>query len=202
MASIELIQALAATAELCGTSLSEPAAKLLIADLADFDQRSVLTALSKCRRELKGRLTLAEIVSRIDDGRPGVEEAWAMLPRDEDATVVWTQEMSEAAALANPLIEEGELVAARMAFKEAYLRLIAEAREARRPVKWSVSLGHSVVGRRTALLKAVAARRITADHACGLIPNFEVDQSTPLLGAKKVPVIGPTHAMQHYQEKE
>lgn len=202
MAGIELIQALAATAELCGTTLSEPAAKLLLADLAEFDQRAVLAALSKCRRELKGRLTLAEIVSRIDDGRPGVEEAWAMLPRDEDATVVWTDEMREASSSVNHLLEDGEVIAARMAFREVYAKLLAEAREARRPVNWTVSLGHSVAGRRTELLKAVAARRITAAHACALIPNFEVDgTATPLLKGKKVGVIGPTHAMQHYQER-
>jgi hypothetical protein len=186
MAHIELIQALAATAELCGTNLSETAAKLLLSDLAEYDERAVMVALSKCRRELKGRLTLAEIVSRIDDGRPGPEEAWAVLPFDEATSVVWTEEMSKAFWIAYPLIGEGEMIPARMAFKEAYLRLVAEARELRVPAKWTVSLGHDKDGRKPVLLAAVEKGRINRTHARRLIPNFEeVDSVTPLLEQRK-----------------
>lgn len=186
MADIELIQALAATAELCGTNLSEAAAKLMLADLSEYDERAVLHALSKCRRELKGRLTLAEIVSRIDDGRPGAEEAWAVLPFDEATSVVWTKEMSDAFWIAQPLIDAGEKIPARMAFKEAYLRLVAEAREHREPVKWTVSLGHDQAGRQPVLAAAVEKGRIPASHARTLIPNFDRDDSvTPLLESRQ-----------------
>jgi hypothetical protein len=196
MASIDLIQAIAATAELCGTNLSEAAAGMLLGDLSEYDERGVLVALTKCRKELKGRLTLAEIISRIDDGRPGAEEAWSMLPRDEATTVVWTDEMNQAWGAVQNLISDGEVVAARMAFKETYSRIVTEAREGRQPARWTVSLGHDVPGRKTALLMAVAKRRLTADHACALIPNFEVEDSvTPLLAAPTSGVIGPTHAL-------
>lgn len=182
MAAVDLIQALAATAELCGTNLSEAAAKLLLSDLSEYDERAVVAALSKCRRELKGRLTLAEIVSRIDDGRPGPEEAWAVMPIDEATTVVWTQEMSSAFWIAQPLIDQGEIVAARMAFKEAYLKLLAEAREQRIPAKWTVSLGHAQDGRQPVIAAAVEKGRITHEFACRLLPNYEsVDTVTPLL---------------------
>jgi hypothetical protein len=186
MAVVDLIQALAATAELCGTNLSEAAAKMLLTDLADYDERAVLVALSKCRRELKGRLTLAEIISRIDDGRPGAEEAWAVLPFDESTSVVWTEEMSAAFWIAQPLIDQGEKVAARMAFKEAYLRMVGEAREHRKPARWTVSLGHDKAGRQPILAAAVEKGRISQSHACALIPNFEsVDTVTPLLTSSK-----------------
>jgi hypothetical protein len=186
MADIKLIQALAATAELCGTKLSEAAAELMLSDLSDYDEHAVMVALSKCRRELKGRLTLAEIISRIDDGRPGAEEAWAVLPFDEATSVVWTKEMSDAFWIAQPLIDSGEKIAARMAFKEAYLRLVAEAREHREPVKWTVSLGHDQAGRQPILAAAVEKGRISATHARTLIPNFDRDDSvTPLLESRK-----------------
>ncbi|WP_250512678.1 hypothetical protein [Caballeronia sp. INDeC2] len=182
MAAVDLIQALAATAELCGTNLSEAAAKLLLMDLAEYDERAVMVALSKCRRELKGRLTLAEIVTRIDDGRPGAEEAWAVLPFDEATSVVWTQEMSAAFWIAQPLIDQGEMVAARMAFKESYLRLLGEAREKRIAAKWTVSLGHDKDGRQPVIAAAVEKGRITHDFARNLLPNYEsVDTVTPLL---------------------
>lgn len=45
-----------------------------------------------------------------------------MLPRNEADTAVWTQEMADAWRVALPLIRSGEIVAARMAFKEAYWR--------------------------------------------------------------------------------
>lgn len=201
MSQADLLQAIAVTAELCGTNLSEPAARLFLQDLSSFDEKAVLKALSKCRREIKGRLTLAEIITRIDDGRPGAEEAWAMLPRDEGTTVVWTEEMCQAWATVQTLVDDGEVVAARMAFKEAYSRLVNEAREARTPAKWTVSLGHDVAGRKTVLLMAVAKRRLTAEHACSLIPNFESEESSvPLLSAdkKSVGIIGPTHASRYH----
>lgn len=200
MASIELIQAVAATAELCGTTMSQPAAELLLADLSAFDERAVLVALSKCRREVKGRLTVSEILTRIDDGRPGAEEAWAMIPRDEDSTIVWTSEMAEAWGLVRGMIDEGEMVPARMAFKEAYQRLVTAAREARQPAKWSVSLGHDINGRKGALLMAVAQKRITAEYACTLLPNFAGETEVPLLAGKTGGIIGPTHALAHFAE--
>jgi hypothetical protein len=186
MSKADLLQAIAVTAELCGTNLSEAAAKLMLSDLSDYDEGAALQALSKCRRELKGRLTLAEIVSRIDDGRPGAEEAWAVLPFDEATSVVWTKEMSAAFWIAHPLIDSGEKIAARMAFKEAYLRMVAEAREHREPVKWTVSLGHDQAGRQPILAAAVEKGRITVNHARTLIPNFDRDDSvTPLLESRQ-----------------
>lgn len=170
MSQADVLQAIAVTAELCGTNLSEPAARLLLQDLSKFDERAVLTALSKCRRELKGRLTLAEVITRIDDGRPGPEEAWALLPRDEESSVVWTQEMVDAWAICRSMMQEGEMVPARMAFKEAYLRLVAEARDAGVKVRWIPSLGHDKADREAVVRRAVELGRLTNEHAKALLP--------------------------------
>ncbi|MCG1042521.1 hypothetical protein KQH60_08165 [Mycetohabitans sp. B8] len=170
MAAADLIQAVAATAELCGTNLSEAAAKMLVADLAAFDEQAVIVALSKCRREIKGRLTLAEILSRIDDGRPGPQEAWAMLPRDANATVVMTDEMAQAWGLVRSLLSEGERVAARMAFLEAYTRLVTEARNAAKPVRWFASLGFDKEEQQAVITRAVEIGRLTPEHAKALLP--------------------------------
>lgn len=204
MASVDLIHAIAATAELCGTSLTESAAKLLLSDLSEFEESSVVAALSKCRKELKGRLTLAEIISRIDDGRPGPEEAWAILPRDEATTVVWTDEICEAWGIVRSMIDDDETVAARMAFKESYTKLVAEAREAKRPAKWSVSLGHDEIGRRAVLLAAVAKRRLTADFVNALLPSPHTGDLPALIqsAVKKVGIIGPAHAVDHYADTD
>ena len=73
----ELLQAIAVTAELTATELSKDAARALADDLDGYPVHAVLNALRACRRELTGRLTLAAVIQRIEDGRPGPEEALA-----------------------------------------------------------------------------------------------------------------------------
>lgn len=176
MPSIELIQAVAVTAELCGRVFSEGAARMFVADLSAYPEPAVLKALTRCRREVKGMLTIQDVVSRIDDGRLGVEEAWAMMPFSESQSVVWTEEMAEAFGIALPLLCEGEKVAARMAFKEAYLRLNGEARDAGKPVVWTPSLGHDKSGREPVLSEAISKGRLTYEHAQAIgytLPNHK-----------------------------
>lgn len=170
MPSIELLQAVAVTAELCGRTFSEAAARVFVNDLSGFPEPAVIHALARCRREVKGILTIQDVVSRIDDGRPGAEEAWAAMPFDESQSVVWTDEMANAFGIARGLLEEGEKVAARMAFKEAYTRMVGEARDARRPVQWSPSLGHDKNGHQAVLADAVAKGRLTYEHAQEISP--------------------------------
>lgn len=172
MPSIELLQAVAVTAELCGRTFSEGAARMFVHDLAGFDEQAVMKALARCRREVKGILTIQDVVSRIDDGRPGVEEAWAMLPLDEAQSVVWSAEMAEAFGVARGLIDDGDRVAARMAFKETYTRLVGESRDAGKAVSWSPSLGHDKRGQEAVLAEAVAKGRLSYEHAQSIAPQL------------------------------
>lgn len=109
----------------------------------------------------------ADVIAQIGaivaaDGRPGAEEAWAVAFRgtDEAATVVWCDEMAEAFGMARPLLLAGDEVGARMSFKETYNRLLAAARAARTPAKWSVSLGYDVAARDAAIRPHVEAGRL------------------------------------------
>lgn len=199
MASIELIQAVAVTAELCGRSFSEPAARMFVSDLSAYPENQVLRALTRCRKEVRGVLTVADVISRLDDGRPGVEEAWSMIPRSEEESVVWTEEMREAFAVACPLLEEGDEVAARMAFKEVYQRKVIDARDRCLPVSWTASLGHDKRLREEAINRAVEHGRLTAGHAAGLLPAPE-QYSPEIVGLLTGPgsVSGPP---QHIRER-
>lgn len=110
----------------------------------------------------------ADIIHQIEgaaenDGRPGAEEAWAACQpaADQSRTVVWTAEMAEAWGIAWPLLHNhGDEVGARMAFKEAYTRLLADARKQRRPIAWSATLGHDEAMRADALREAVTIGRL------------------------------------------
>lgn len=174
--SINLSEAVAVTAELTGTELSKVAIKVMLDDLAKYPENQVMVALTRCRRELKGRLTIADVVSRLDDGRPGVEEAWAMIPKDEATTAVWTAEMSKALGVVHELLARKDEVAARMAFKEAYTSFCQKARENGEPVSWSATLGWDKQGRESVLRNAVETGRLTAQQAQVYLPEVDVQQ--------------------------
>jgi len=167
----EIAEAVAVTAELVGRDLSEAALRAMVEDLAGYPEPAVMGALHRCRRECHHRLTLADILGRLDDGRPGAEEAWGMVPRDEAVTVVWTEEARIAWGAAQPMIAEGDHVAARMAFLETYRAAVAQARAARTPPRWSVSLGHDVAGREGPLVEAVERKRLAAHRAVEMLPE-------------------------------
>ena len=170
MVNVEVIKAVAVTAELCGRTFSEAAAGVFCDDLRGYQPQQVLRALARCRREVRGVLTTSDVISRIDDGRPGVEEAWALLPASEEATVVWTDEMSEAHAIATPLLNAGDRVAARMAFKEAYTRLVASARDEAKPTRWTASLGCDQEAKKRVLAAAVEDGRLSPEEARDMCP--------------------------------
>lgn len=169
-ASVELLQAIAVTAELTSTELSEGAARVMVSDLGAYPLGQVLGALVRCRRELKGKLTIAAVLERLDDGRPGQDEAWAMIPTDESGSVVWTDEMAAAYGVAAALLSHGDRIAARMAFRDAYSRNVALARADQRPVRWTPSLGRDIRGHEAALDEAVQKNRLSPDHVARLIP--------------------------------
>jgi hypothetical protein len=189
MTSIKLLEAVAVTAELCGRTFSEPAARVFVADLSAYPENQVLGALKRCRKEVKGLLTVHDVVSRLDDGRPGVEEAWAMVPRSESETTVWTTESGQAFGVAVRLLDSGDEVAARMAFKETYLRMVAQAREAGEPVQWHISLGWDKKGRDGPLLEAIQKGRIKYEDAQQYLPapRAESREVAQMLGG--IPVL-------------
>ncbi len=111
--------------------------------------------------------TPADVIAQIEgtaatDGRPGAEEAWAIAlrARDEADTVVWTREIAEALGIARPILDMGDEVGARMAFRESYARLVDGARRQHMPVSWDVSLGFDPQRRDEAVRAAVEAGRL------------------------------------------
>jgi hypothetical protein len=116
-----------------------------------------------------------EFSSAAEDGRPGVEAAWAMCPKTEERSVVWTSEMAEAFGLCRDLLP-GDEIGARMVFKEQYPGLVSAARLAHTPVRWIVCLGWDVNDRVRALSEAVEKKRIKPDHAFGLLRPAQQDE--------------------------
>lgn len=112
------------------------------------------------------------------DGRPSAEEAWAiaLMSRDEADTVVWTTECAEAYSICSSVFPDE--VGARMAFREAYNRLVSEARTSGRPANWNASLGWDPRKREAAISRASVAGLLPAPVVHALLPNYS-DTATP-----------------------
>lgn len=161
------------------------AKSMFFAALAPYSLATVRAALSAhCVDKVRGRFTPkpADIIEQIEasalnDGRPGAEEAWAIALRgqDEADTVVWTAECAEAYAQASSVMALGDEVGARMAFKEAYVRLVAAARANRLPAVWSASIGWDGARRDQALNRAAVAGLLPAPAMQVLIAGPAVD---------------------------
>ncbi|MBR8074383.1 hypothetical protein KDX14_33195 [Burkholderia cenocepacia] len=115
---------------------------------------------------------LLKHLPRESDGRPDANEAWAIAlrSRDERDTVVWTQECAEAFAVATPVLEGGDEVGARMAFKAAYERLVERHRADGKPAQWVKSLGHDPDLREAVVTEAVRSGRLALSHAQTIVP--------------------------------
>lgn len=119
----------------------------------------------------------AHLIAQIDartggDGRPGADEAWAiaLTGQDESETVVWTPEIAEAFGVCKPVLSMGDEVGARMAFKDAYNRIISQARNNRVPVRWLASVGWDVAKREAVLTKAAGSGLLPAPVVAALLP--------------------------------
>ena len=147
------------------TPLGASAKAMFFRALAPYDIHLVRSALdAHVRDPQRGRFPPlpADVIAHLqvaaeDDGRPAAEEAWAIALRatSERLTVVWTAEIAQAWSVAITVLDAGDEVGARMAFREAYQRLVAEARDAGTSVRWTASLGWDEQERAQAIGRAV-----------------------------------------------
>ncbi|WP_052368737.1 hypothetical protein [Kingella negevensis] len=151
----QILEALTVALELTATDWQAATKAAVVKKLLAYDLAAVLTAIDRCTSEWAGKLTLAAIVQRIDNGLPSADEAFGLLLRglcDETLTVVIPKIAQEAMNNgAQALLDAGDKTGARMAFKEAYSRLAANTQG---KAEWTVSLGTDAEHRRRAIAEA------------------------------------------------
>jgi len=144
-----------------GKVLTPRAMESIFYDLEDYSFDVVLASIKIHRKAAKFAPTVFDIVEIIKDRTGakhiGIEEAWSIAEAsfDENLTVVWTNEIAEARGHVSGLYENDK-VAARMAFKDAYGRIIKTANEPR----WFVTEGHDHSLRADAVKAAVLLKRL------------------------------------------
>lgn len=105
----------------------------------------------------------ADIIYQIErrmKPRLSADEAWMLIPKDESETVVWTDEIAQAASIASG---EHDRVAARMAFKASYDRIVEQNKIRGIRPKWVISYGWDKTSTEQAIHDAINLGRITED---------------------------------------
>lgn len=106
---------------------------------------------------------------------PSADEAWAIaiLADDEANTVVWTQEISRAWALAKIVYRNGDTIGARRTFIEVYERYLNEVLLKNTPMKILISPGTDKEKRRDTLMNAVNSGLILPEETNFYLPAQE-----------------------------
>jgi hypothetical protein len=137
---------------------------------------------------------LADIVrgceAQIEGQWLGADEAWSLMPKSESDSAMLTDEIAQAMAAASTLLEDGDKVAARMAFKDAYNRLVEKAKVEGRAPRYFPSFGGDPLGRVTMLGNAVQKGQITLDAATAALPEYGPD-IVRMCGVTKHPLLAP-----------
>lgn len=182
----QTMTAFAATAEMLGKSFTDHQLILFAESVEKYDQKQFMDALRRVREECKF-FSLAEVISRIDDGRPDPEEAWSLVRFDDSETMVMNDDIGKAMGVARTAYEEGDKLGAKFAFKEKYAKVVAEARAKAVRVNWFVSLGYDKSGHAEPVKAALEAGRIDSKTAKEYLPLFDDGVISGLLEGKSAP---------------
>jgi len=173
----ELSRLISATYEVLGQPVTGTAIDFMVGDLSQYPVDAINNALAACRREVKGRFNLAEIINRIEseDGRPSPNEAWgiACSVYDEVESGMVSNEILEALSKAKHC---GDKIAARMVFLESYQKICDRGRRDDAKPVWNMSLGSDPHGQECAIERALIAGQLTEVQAENLLPNLSAQQ--------------------------
>lgn len=160
--------------------------------LAGFPTGSVARSAANYMRTNKFKPQLADIVqgcmAQVPNAWLSADEAWALMPKTEAESCMMTDESARAMAAASPLLEAGDRIAARMAFRAAYERLVEQAKVEGRQPAFFPSLGSDVQGRAPMLGAAVKAGQFQLEAALNIAPEFSAE-IIQLAGVTKHPLL-------------
>lgn len=137
----ETVKMIVLTSEICGGARwSDEVGEYVKAHIEHYGDAAVKHALKRCQLEVKGLLSLADIIARIPDGRPTVAVAYAQVSGSEADTFITTDEVLAAWGIARQT--DGDKFAQRAAFDAAYKEICASNRISGVFPKQIVSIGH------------------------------------------------------------
>jgi hypothetical protein len=176
-----IIQALAVSYEIMGQTMSETALEVMAKKLNKYPERAVLRAIDKAISEVN-YLKPADIISRIDDGRPSPEKAWQEVQHlTEDDAKVLTTEQNQAFCMVSTSLIDGDTsarITAKQTFISEYKKLCEESRDAGQPVQYYLARANrDYEGAKAleAVTHAVSENKIPQVEAARLLPQYEAE---------------------------
>ena len=143
----------------------------------------VRKAFSTALAQSAGFITPAEIAKHLPANALwiGADEAWATFPKDEADTQAVTNAALEAWGVCSGIYIDGDKIAARVAFKDAYTRVVERERANNNPPLYSITLGHDKERREIAITEAFRKGLINDSQALKHLPRLAVDHNAKLL---------------------
>lgn len=137
---------------------------------ADYSIDAFKAALHRAVLDCSGRLDPAKVKQFLPCplGHPTVEEAWNAAPKTEIESAYVTDEIMAAISAADDSIARGDMVAARMCFKEVYERNINQARIMNKPARFWLTEG---IGLSEDEKQENRKKALTVAHAKGWISD-------------------------------
>jgi len=164
---------LTGTAVCYNREISQQVAKMFMSTLAEYSIADIENAFQQHIRQSKFFPTIAEIIKRIPNNGEhlSADEAWtiAVDSFDELSTVILTDEILQAKSTAQDLWDYGDKIAARVAFKSAYERIVSQSSS---KVIWRVSLGSDKSRRVSAIDEALRIGRVNQATAQKYLPDM------------------------------
>ena len=190
----EIAKALALISTEYEVAFDNARVKIWMAALEKFPPGVVANGVAAYLRDPdKGRFKpkIADIIGKCQiamggNGWLAADEAWARAPKSESESAMLTNEIVEALAVAS---ECDDRIAARMAFKSTYDRLVDAARLEGRAPHYFISAGRDKRGLQKALSDGVKAGQIGIDAAVALLPPDYAEALIVEAGIKNHPLL-------------
>lgn len=165
-----------------GVDVSDSRLLMFEQDLKLFSIGEIRDAWGKYRLKNSKFPMPKDLIDNIQDGRPSAQEAWGMIPKTEEESVVWSEEMRIAFGACYDLICQGQITNAFFVFREKYEELLMKSRTTHVSPKWEPSFGYRKDGRALAIKEAVEKGRISVQQARSFFPEFEVQPQKKQIG--------------------
>ena len=182
---IQVIHNLKVAFEVMGQDVSREATEVMASRLFRFTYPQVKAAIGRAIDESKYKITVAEIISRIDDGRPSPTQAWQSMSQFKESDAYYVpDEMHRAWCGVSTDMEHADnsiKIACRQSFLETYEKMCQESCDQGKPISYFLSQPQGI-GREQKVLevitKAIAQGQITTDKAVAYLPHMksEIEQ--------------------------
>jgi len=136
----DIAEHLLAAIQMSGHPWNDHAVKYAIHVLSDYEPAMACAACIEAAKASRGRLCIADIIAQLPlrpQDWPSAEEAFASVPKTEDASAIVCNEQMMAWGGVADLYHDGDRYGARTAFIKSYERMVAAARgRGERPRQW------------------------------------------------------------------